>query len=92
MAGADCACHAALDELHITAEHPAVELLPSLYRLEGEIAISEKSESVGTCCESEAQIVVVAKLNGVVIQEVPAVKRGPHFFYSMVRAARWCEA
>ncbi|KAK8818259.1 hypothetical protein WA556_006079 [Blastocystis sp. ATCC 50177/Nand II] len=61
------------DELPITAEHPAVELVPSLYRLEGEIVVNEQSES----------IVVVAKLNGVVIQEVPAVKRGPHFFYSM---------
>lgn len=80
------------DELTITAEHPAVELLPSLYRLEGEIAVSEQSESVDTCCESDAQIVVVAKLNGVVIQEVPAVKRGPHLFYSMVRAARGREA
>ena len=42
------------DELPITAEHPAVELVPSLYRLEGEIVVNEQSESVGTCYESEA--------------------------------------
>ena len=29
-------------------------------------------------------MVVVAKHLGEIIQEVPAVKRGPHYFYSMV--------
>ena len=80
------------DELTVTAEHPAVELVPSLYRLEGEIAVSEKSESVGLRHGCEAQIVVIARRDGVVIQEVPAVKRGPHFFYSMVGVARGREA
>ena len=37
------------DELTITAEHSAVELVPSLYRLEGEIELEGgKGESVDT--------------------------------------------
>ena len=42
------------DELTITAEHSAVELVPSLYRLEGEIIVDAKSEGVVVCRGNEA--------------------------------------
>lgn len=42
------------DELTITAEHSAVELVPSLYRLEGEIELEGgKGESVGASRSTE---------------------------------------